>query len=277
MAWSTSLWFFWTRTPILHLSPRNDCVDVFRVRQPLPSYKNSKTGASLLPEDVVVYVLISRATVDRYVSGPFKKWRELQGSMKVLLFIPQPSPLIPEAISLDIEERADHKISDFSIAALQKAYTLFPDKKWFLKFDDDGYLFVPNFLTVLAALDPSDLILGGRVFFEHGSGISGGAGYFMSNQVMAAVAKGSGICYNPGKSKGEDEDLLIQRCAKQQFGPHALQVLNIRGMYAFTVRHTKENHWGGSPEGLIGYPLTFHWIRGAQDTADIHECRFSEY
>ena len=277
LTWKVKLWSLLTKTPLIHLTPRKNCTDVFRVRQPLRSYKNPKTGARLIPSDVVVYVLLSTATIDRYISGPFLKWKELQGSVNVILFIPQASDRVPEAVSLNVKERTDNKISDFSILALQKAHDMYPSKKWFLKFDDDAYLFVPNLLTILALLDPSQHIMGGRVFFENNSGISGGAGYFMSNSVIKAVARGAGVCYTLGNPQGEDEDLLIQRCAKKQFGPKALQIFSICGMYAYNVKNTKDNLWAGSPERLIDYPITFHWIRTANETAAIHECRLSDY
>ncbi len=66
-------------------------------------------------------------------------------------------------------------------------------------------------------------------------------------------------------------DILIQDCARKQFGD-ALQVLSIPGMYPFTLEQTKVNHWGGSPEGLVDYPITF---RSTEETSRIHDCRLS--
>ena len=246
------------------LEPESTCPHTYKIIQPKDCY--TFDSKRLCSSDINIFTLTSNATVSRNVDGPFPLWTQLQARANVNMYIPQPSDRAPTAISVNVSERTDNLISEFSLEALKRAYMDDPTKKWYLKFDDDGYLFFPNFMAVLAKLDPSLNVIGGKFFSRYH--VSGGAGYFMSNSVIKKIAENADEC-PPGDG---NEDLRFVDCARKFF-PESLELVNVKGMYPFNVQLTVENFYNGSPEGLVEFPVSFHWIKSRAESQAIHDCR----
>jgi hypothetical protein len=180
------------------------CTHVFHVHRQRKCYRRNY---KLCTKEVGVYILLSAATIDRYRNGPFKYWSQMRHDLNINLYIAQSHALAKEAISLNIKERADNLVADLSFSSLVHFYKANPNLKWYLKLDDDAYLFVSNFLDVLSSLNPNDDIVGGKLLISNS--LSGGAGYFMSNSVMKSIADNYPKCWNVKSGKGGTEDDLF--------------------------------------------------------------------
>lgn len=238
-------------SPILLHAPQN-CYDAVDLQG------NNQT---LCSNQVLVGVMSSRSTADRYLDGPYLEWTKYKENMIVHLYTPSQASDIKEAISVDCAEREDNQIAEFSLATFKKMYRDHPHMKWYLKFDDDAVLFPSNFLHRLAFVNPNKAVIGGNIIPE--GCFSGGAGYFLSNSAMKILVERADECLDQhvsNRSKGGPEDVIITQCVRKFFGDQLVQV-HIQEMYPLTYENSLENLLGYAPNGVLPYPISFHWIK----------------
>jgi hypothetical protein len=231
---------------------------------------------TLCSNQVLVGVMSSRRTLARYADGPYLEWTKYKENMIVNFYTPSKVLQVQEAISVDCAEREDNQIVEFSLATFKKMYSDYPSMKWYLKFDDDALLFPTNFLSRLAALNPSKPVIGGHLINvtineKRIELFSGGAGYFLSNSAMKMLVGHSDECLNrhvSNISNGGPEDVIVTRCIRHLFGDQLAQV-HIQEMYPLSYEETMENVNGFSPDFVRPYPVSFHWIKSHQMTMQL--------
>jgi hypothetical protein len=228
---------------------------------------------TLCSNQVMVGVMSSRSTLGRYVDGPYLEWTKYKENMIVNFYTPSKIPQVEEAIFVDCAEREDNQIIEFSLATFKKMYIDHPQMKWYLKLDDDAVLFPTNFLSRLAALNPSKPVIGGHLINAtiNENCFSGGAGYFLSNSAMKMLVGHSDECLNQhvsNRSNGGPEDVIVTRCIRHLFGDQLAQV-HIQEMYPLSYENTMENVDGFSPDGVRPYPVSFHWIKKHEMTMQL--------
>ena len=159
--------------------------------------------------------------------------------MIVTFYTPTPGSGIKEANHVDVLERQDNQVVEFTFALFKKMYSDHPHMSWYLKLDDDSLLFPTNFMHHLASLNPNQAVMGGHLKYD---GIfSGGAGYFLSNSVLQMLVERASECLKqhvPNRLLGGPEDVIVSLCVKHFFGDQLVQV-HIQEMYPLTY----ENMW----------------------------------
>lgn len=231
---------------VRHMSPVTECYN------------------GLCNSDIAVAVLFSKATLKRHKTGTLSYWPKYAGNMAIIPYGPQPYPEIEGLRSTNTPERTDNQVLDFVVAMWKDFLEKSPGYKWYLKIDDDTFLFAPNFLRKLSEFDSNERILGGKLIYD-GFMASGGAGYFFSRIALEMLAKHLDGCvfdfYNSSGrplDQGGPEDAVVSLCAKKHVPD--LKMVNVHGMYPFNPILTKQNSWNFSKEGLLDYPLTLHQL-----------------
>jgi hypothetical protein len=200
-------------------------------------------------------------------NGTFKHWTKYKNNAIINIYTPSFIDFSVERTTLvDVKERNDNQIIEFSLFTLRKIYEEYPDQKWYVKFDDDGLLFVPNLLKKLSTFDYNKDIFGGH-YLKQVETFSGGAGYFMTRTVIKTLSENVEKCldkYVPDRSKGGPEDLVITKCLGWLFGDK-LQTYHVPQMYPFSYQETKDNKLDYTPYGILHHPISFHGIKSNEE------------
>ena len=148
----------------------------------------------LTQNDVVIYVsaCASRAALALAVRDTWAAF-----ASNVYYAFDENNINLPNCIDLGILYRNQLSIKTFLI--MQHMYVYHPDKKWYIKIDDDSYLFVKNAMEALSNYDHDKPWymgdLNNAIYFcgprdQHPiKWISGGAGIFLNNRCLRRLNK----------------------------------------------------------------------------------------
>lgn len=162
---------------------------------------------------------------------------------------------------LGVLEHTDHGGFSHVQRALRRLRELFPGRKWYMKLDDDAFLYPSNLLHLLEYLgaNHSELVAYGNTLTPGGQFVSGGAGYVLSAAAVDAVLANEAACFGPQWPAGTNEDIVVSTCLREL----GARFVHGHGFYmsppgeAFTSwRH---HHWNGEAV----FPVTFHWLKSA--------------
>jgi len=247
---------------------------------------HSLGGAAVLdPGDLVIGVMSSRQTLKRALAVE-NTWKRWSPARDVVLYSAMPLlnasavwdelvegdrewmtyhrlgegedvPLrFPAFVDLGLPQRYDNAILPEVVAALRHMWAAYPNKRFYMKADDDTYVVVPNLLAALGQLDSTaDLYVGLPLY--GGSFNSGGAGYLLSHSAMGKLMNVIDECIAAHGYEGAPEDLTIGRCLalagirpmKTHFGLYYVDVLSMLAYCRAAI-----------PEGLVQFPVTFHKV-----------------
>jgi hypothetical protein len=150
----------------------------------------------------------------------------------------------------------------------------YPEKKWFIKADDDTYIHFDNLLDMLSEYNHEEEVYIGRAG-EWGTGSSyvrycgGGAGYVLSQKTLSK--------WYPFIDKCErlrvGEDASVGKCLRDK--AHVTPTFKT-GFYHKTPHFYFTNPIGqrDHPEGLTPRPLTFHSVQPEQMYEIDYLCHF---
>lgn len=159
-------------------------------------------------------------------------------------------------VILNIREENNHLILTKTVNALKYMYEKYPQKSWYMKCDDDTFVIPENLIERLKLYSPKEKLLLGRYLPHYDLVASGGAGYILSNALMAEFYHVIDGCLNSAK-KGTGEDIFMARCMREKLG---IAPTNLDGMYMSRPADVFGKWSINHKEGLLKKPLTFHWI-----------------
>jgi len=136
----------------------------------------------------------------------------------------------------------------------------YPDKKWFIKADDDTYLHLENLVSFLGSFDWREPIYVGRAG-EWGSGpelvryCGGGAGYILSRKALQMWYPYIDRC----QRLSVGEDVSIGKCLRDKV---SIEPIWRTGFYHRPPEFFLTNPQGkmDHPEGLSPRPISFHSV-----------------
>lgn len=149
--------------------------------------------------------------------------------------------------------------SQHVIASLRRLHSMYPEKRWYAKIDDDAFLFPANLVYALAyhQVNGSEPVIIGNSLWEGLKMVSGGAGYVMSSVAMERVVAPEAKCGEAAPPEA-NEDSVVSGCVKAKDGSRFLHMPGFHMSQpddAFTS--WRKHHWVGESR----YPITFHWVR----------------
>jgi len=239
----------------------------------VPELKNIK------PDDLVIGLITSPATASKRAVKAANTWKRRSPS-PVYFFGAQVGTLnateedklawtvanlhlpleIPQVQPLPIRPGRTTHIVNETVTMFRTMLANFPDKKWYMKADDDTYINVPNLLVSLDQyFNASEDAFIGRPIIKNTLN-SGGAGYILSRSALEKLLSKVDECMPevmPRKHNGED--VLVAWCLESRF--NITRTLN-RGHYMCTAADVEATWRSWHPEGLIEYPVSFHWLKG---------------
>lgn len=288
------------------------CKSVYNIK-PLPSVCTAKRNFSsqdvpeVCPDDLAIAVITSRITGAERLSYLFDGWltKARQLGMEVRVYSASAIHGVHNLTILDIPTET-HSARLLSFMAMQHLITHSPKKKWYMKADDDIFIFPTNLMFALslkrslfpihdpgcqhlntpgrvsAARDCSDMIgpdwkkmvLAGRIH-TNGQTLSGGAGILLSRGLAQAISDMRTFFTDATSNTtfpdiGEDE---LWRKAISSFFPGST-------MYNINSMHMSEPElpwelWEAL-EPFDSFPSTFHWIRTAASHEAIARCSITD-
>ena len=175
------------------------------------------------------------------------------------------APLIPVEV-LGVPEYSNHGGYSHVQRALRRLWEIHPGKRWYMKIDDDAFLYPGNLLHVLAhaGAKPSKIQAFGNTLTQGGHFVSGGAGYVLSAVALEALLAREHVCFNASQWPADtNEDIVVSACLDGL----GASFVHGHGFYmsppdqAFTS--WRKHHWTGEAR----YPVTFHWLSSAHTKA----------
>ena len=154
--------------------------------------------------------------------------------------------LKPEGLYEDKYENLTYKI----LFAFEDVFKLQPNFDWFLKADDDTFIFYDNLRDFVETKKPSDPITFGYDFkvIVPGGYHSGGGGYLLSNEAMKRLMK----TWRSFKNIGETEDVevaKILRSVNVSMGGS----LDHKGRERFHPLDIADHYTGNFPDWILEY------------------------
>jgi len=162
----------------------------------------------------------------------------------------------PNVIPLPLPAGHTHTIVNETMALFRNMLVSFPDKKWYMKADDDTYINVPNLLVSLDHFNASADLYLGRPLFKNMLN-SGGAGYVLSRSAMVKLLSKVDECIQK-LSSDVGEDSLVGWCLKTYFN---IEPTREAGHYISQVQHAMTLYRSEHPDGLVDYAISFHWVK----------------
>ena len=257
--------------------------------------RSDRTPHIVCPQDLAIALLTSANTASKRLPASLDTWVAFAEGIgvNVVVYSASALPKFPRTVVLDgVPTVASNAGRELSMYGIQDLHQRFPDAKWFLKFDDDAFLFPTNLMSELSQkiwkhttsrrdmksrMARNGLIgpdwrqahLMGRI---HGDGwtISGGAGLVFSQKALQEITRVDGIerCLNGSvfpdvktfeNGHGYNEDTLWNRCLTTLTNTSVLHVPSMH-MHAPGVEYVS---WGAH-DGMSHFPSTFHWIKSSQ-------------
>lgn len=253
-------------------------------------YPECRKGDTLCAKDFAIGVMTSAATVHRLQHMHHWMLPAARAGAVVRIFMAQrveqhmiPEPLRPLVVVLDIPEVSHHSATNLTMLMNSRMIKDFPTRKWYGKLDDDAFFILPNliytmnrwiaggrkdiYVPSLRAPQKRLIVLSKLLWGLH---LSGGAGYFHTaaafQHAMDGMRANVGNCMRTDLP-GEDQVLTcIYRAQKTK-------LIDMPGMYINSLKGiARHEHVYASLEGLVKYPITFHWIHTESDAMDIMGC-----
>jgi len=191
-------------------------------------------------------------------------------------------------IVLDMVDVGHHEATLATMTMNARMLQEFPGRKWYAKIDDDAFFMLPNLLHVMNRYvrarvlwnDPQvpdvseplkrSVVLGKLLFGT--TFVSGGAGYVQSAHALTkavhAVRANVNNC-TKGYKPSEDVVLTCIHIALKS------NIYNFPGMYINSLRSiVNGEHAGASLEGIVKYPIVFHWVNTITDACPVLACLY---
>lgn len=137
----------------------------------------------------------------------------------------------------------------------------YPEKKWFMKADDDTFMHLDNLLDLLSEYDHNEKVYIGRAG-EWGGGTAyvkycgGGAGYVLSQRTLRDWYEHIDKC----ERLPVGEDVTVGKCLRDKIGVTPIFKTGFYHKPPSFFLHTsqgKKDH----PEGLSPRPISFHSVQ----------------
>jgi glycoprotein-N-acetylgalactosamine 3-beta-galactosyltransferase len=145
------------------------------------------------------------------------------------------------------------KLTDKVYRTLQDVYLRYPDYDWYLKADDDTFVFVDNLRLFLSTQNASEPITFGydfKVIVEKGYH-SGGAGYVLSNEALKRIGSKLVNEYRNLRNSGtEDVDVAA---TLRTVGVYPKKSLDDLGRERFHPLDVATHLKGGFPDWMLSY------------------------
>jgi glycoprotein-N-acetylgalactosamine 3-beta-galactosyltransferase len=154
-----------------------------------------------------------------------------------------------------VSEEGRNKLPFKTFKAFKYAFDNYLNESdWFMKADDDTYVFVENLKHALSAFDPNEPVYLGHHFRPHiRQGYnSGGAGYVLSREALRRFGTtGYGQSSAKCTIESTDEDVELGRCM-ERLGVRLASTLDETGRSRFHG-YQPSSHIGGKP--VAGYDV----------------------
>lgn len=236
------------------------------------------------PDDFVIMVITSSNTVDRYHRCNATWLPELvQQGFHVLRVAAAAVPALPEVVGLNMPAQHDNQIRDLTVRGMQLARQLYPSAKWYMKVDDDAYLYGGNLIARFNMyvqgqdrLNASKPVAVGKIFPEGADSrmpvkfLMGGAGWVQSRPALDIAEPAMA---DPGHACGRStaEDVAWSECWRQL----GVQLVDMPGMVPVqTWEAWRWLHWMNGAAGPSKLPITFHWVKKEMEMIKLHNCKF---
>jgi glycoprotein-N-acetylgalactosamine 3-beta-galactosyltransferase len=218
----------------------------------------------------VFCIILTRAeNLHRKASATYDTWAHKCDNHRYITLIreQQSSPVRAEfrlensLILLKPEKliREDYKrLTDKVFAAYEDVFRHQSQYDWYLKCDDDTFIFMDNLRSFLSDKDPNQAVSYGYHFQAEGEFLSGGAGYVMSREAFTRLGKqlsqNSAACPNDGK-----EDVNTFGCLRQLGAVigDSTDDLGRERFHPFSI----ETHWRGFEPGHFMHYFPKHPVR----------------
>jgi hypothetical protein len=141
--------------------------------------------------------------------------------------------------------------------ALRLLVKLHPMAKWYMKIDDDAFLFPTNLLHALVFMrvNSSQRVIMGNSLSPGSKIASGGAGYVLSRTALVDLLAAGDACFD-GVEPASAEDVAMATCLQR------LDTTFVHGP-GFNMANPRESftHWRRHAwTGAARFPVTFHWL-----------------
>jgi len=272
-----------------------------RHRSDLASY--SSVCAKALPTDswrlcapdFAIGVISSAKTLERLALSEHWILPALKAGAAVRIFFagkPDLSRVPPSlrhlVVVLDMAESDNHLATAATLAMNARLLEHFPGRKWYAKVDDDAFFMLSNLLRAMnqylgamhvwssrAHPDLSNplsrsVIIG--KLLKSGTHISGGAVYVQSAFALAKAVPAIRANLNHcTKGYAPSEDIVVtcvHRALKSLF-------VSMPGMYFNSLTElTSGVEESAADEGLVRYPVSFHWVNSHARSCPLLACYF---
>jgi hypothetical protein len=305
------------RRPLLDCAPTAvlscDIDSTFAVHKVNPACEQRNQTASdrtpyiVCPEDLAIAVLTSNHTASARLQSSLDTWIKTARriGVNVVMYAADQLPGFPDVIVLeDVPHSASNIIRELSMMSVTDLFRRFPRAKWYLKMDDDAFLFPTNVLAVLSQEAPccdgqvhstlrDDVIakMGNNGLIGHqwteplligqvhadGWTISGGAGLMFSRTALQQLTDVNGAhrclsgdvfadvaTFDGGRGYGED--VLWKICLEKLTHTKVKHVPSMH-MHAPDVNWIA---WTG-PDDMSKFPASFHWV-SSDHKRTLHAC-----
>ena len=175
--------------------------------------------------------------------------------------------------ALGIAEFTSNGGSAHVAAALRLLAGTFPSADWYVKVDDDAFVFPSNLLHALSYVraNASQIMAVGNTLTLGGNFVSGGASYVLSREALHAMLRDEAACFG-GAGPAVNEDVVVSACL-QRLGArfvHAPGFNMAQPTGSFTV--WRKHQWNGAAR----FPVSFHWLKDAR-TVSCLACTCEEF
>lgn len=234
-------------------------------------------GSYYCPSDIAVVVITSDATKERFERCERTWMHDLHAAgFHVLPVAAAPIPSLPQVHSLGLPQQQSNQIREVTVRSMQLARRRFPQAKWYMKVDDDAYVYSGNLVARLNMfMDGSEHVnatkpvaLGSKPSAKHPM-LMGGAGWIQSqaalDQTLPAMMDAQEAC---GKSTAED---VAWADCWQKYGVAMLDLpglIPVQNTLAWTMWH-----WMLGKHGPPKLPITYHWIKDDASMYELHSCK----
>ena len=229
------------------------------------------------PSDIVVVVITSENTKERMDRCGHTWMHDLYAAgFHVLPVAAAPIPSLPQVHSLGLPQQHSNQIRELTIRSMQLARRRFPQAKWYMKVDDDAYLYSGNLIARL------NMFMDGREHVNASKPIAlgskpsdklpmlmGGAGWIQSQPALDLALP---AMMDPHEACGRStaEDVAWSDCW-QKYGVSKLDLpglIPVQNTLAWTMWH-----WMLGKNGPPKLPITYHWIKDDASMYELHNCK----
>lgn len=222
-------------------------------------------GVRVCGDDIAVLVMTSNRTAER-VAATLQTWvpAAQQLGMGVVIAVASEegaehvrkySPGV-ELEVVHVPEYVNHRGSKHVQRALRRMRDLLPERRWYVKVDDDTFMFPSNLVHRLAyqGSNASDAVVHGNILNVAETVVSGGAGYVMSRVALDLLLQDDSECMR-ALPDSWNEDMVVSACL-ERFGARFVHLQGLHmGQPQCSFSQWRMHHRAGE----MRYPITFHW------------------